>query len=87
MRTLQSYIKLFTFIFLLVSFTACKKNDYPCPGLGQSNEDDFSLFDEEGKLKDPKSMKGKKQGRINKETGLVNKKNPKRLKAPQKRHI
>ena len=65
------------------TLTSCKKKSYPCPGLGQSNEADMSMFDEEGKLKESKKGKAKK----NKESGLINKKNPKRIRAPRKTHI
>lgn len=66
----------------LVSLSSCNKKDYPCPGLGQSNEADLSMFDESGQLK-----KDKNRGRMNKKTGLVNKKKPKRLNAPRKTHL
>ncbi|HEX8546842.1 MAG TPA: hypothetical protein VF691_07760 [Cytophagaceae bacterium] len=74
------------FILLLVLFissTACRRKDYPCPGLGNAKEADLSLFDEDGKLKDTKATKP----RIDKGNGLVNKKNPKRIKAPRKNRI
>lgn len=66
---------------LLISF-ACHKRDYPCPGLGQSNEADMSMFDENGKLKTDG-----KNSRISKSNGLVKKKKPKRLSAPRKTHL
>ncbi|HXA02655.1 MAG TPA: hypothetical protein VNW99_11745 [Cytophagaceae bacterium] len=69
------------FIFFLSN--GCHKRDYPCPGLGKSNEADMSLFDENGKLKD------KKNGgrRIGKDNGLVQKKKPKKLNSPRKTHL
>jgi hypothetical protein len=77
---LHSLILLITAFVLSVS--SCNKKDYPCPGLGQSNEADISMFDEEGKLKD-----GKDKGRMDRKTGLVKKKKPKKLSAPRKTHL
>lgn len=73
------------FILLLVGTlsSSCKRNDYPCPGLGQSNEADLSMFGDDGELK----AKHKNKGRIDKSTGLVRKKNPKKLKAKRKTHL
>lgn len=78
-------ISIYFFLFVVCSMghSSCKKKDYPCPGLGQSNEADLSLFDEEGNLKSGNKAKR----RVNKSTGMVNKKNPKKLKAPRKKHI
>lgn len=71
-----------------LSLSSCNKHDYPCPGLGQSNEKDFALFDENGQPKDPKAAKkADANRRISKENGMVNKKSPKRLRAPRKTHI
>lgn len=67
--------------FLLV-LGSCNKRDYPCPGLGQSNEADLSMFDENGKLKSDKD-----KGRIDRNTGLVKKKKPKKLQAKRKTHL
>ncbi|MFN3403782.1 MAG: hypothetical protein ACK40G_06780 [Cytophagaceae bacterium] len=79
-------VRLLILIGIVLIFVAsCNKKDYPCPGLGQNNEADFSLFDENGQLKDPKKSKNK--GRIDKTTGMVNKKKPKKLNAPRKKHI
>lgn len=69
-------------IILFISGSACRRKDYPCPGLGNAKEADLSLFDEDGKLKDTKT-----KPRIDKGNGLVNKKNPKRIKAPRKTRI
>jgi hypothetical protein len=69
-------------IVLFLSNTACRRKDYPCPGLGNAKEADLSLFDEDGKLKDTKT-----KPRIDKGNGLVNKKNPKRIKAPRKSRL
>ncbi|MCU0428913.1 MAG: hypothetical protein MUF42_02995 [Cytophagaceae bacterium] len=73
-------------VFLSTSFMACRKKSYPCPGLGQVSEADLSQFDENGQLKNG-SGKKKKKGpvrRINHESGLVNKKSPKQIRAPRK---
>jgi len=69
------------FLVALISLTniSCNKRDYPCPGLGQSNEADMSMFDEDGKLKE-----GKDKGRINRSNGLIKKKKPKKLAAKRK---
>ncbi|MCS6824701.1 MAG: hypothetical protein NZ529_10430 [Cytophagaceae bacterium] len=75
-------------VFLL-SIASCSKKEYPCPGLGQLSEADVSMFDENGQLKTD-SKKKKKSGpvrRINHDTGLVNKKKPKNITAPKKKHI
>jgi len=61
----------------------CHKKDYPCPGLGQTSEADMNLFDEDGQLKETKKQKKTKD----KSNGLVNKKQPKKLRAPRKTHI
>jgi hypothetical protein len=74
-------ISIAAFIFIL-SY-GCQSHNYPCPGLGQSNEADMSLFDENGKLKDKKSG----GHRISKDNGLVNKKKPKKLNTPRKTHL
>lgn len=70
------------FVVLFLSGSACRRKDYPCPGLGNSKEADLSLFDEDGKLKDTKT-----KPRIDKGNGLVNKKTPKRIKAPRKTRL
>jgi len=69
--------------FSLILSNGCHKRDYPCPGLGQSNEADMSLFDENGKLKDKKSN-GR---RVSKDNGLIQKKKPKKLNAQRKTHL
>jgi hypothetical protein len=69
--------------FVFITSSGCHKRDYPCPGLGQSNEADMSLFDENGKLKDKKTG----SRRIGKDNGLINKKKPKKLSSPRKTHI
>jgi len=70
--------------------SSCNKTkSYPCPGLGQVQEADLSLFDENGQLKNAKRKK-KKNGpvkRINHESGLVNKKSPQQIKAPRKTRL
>ena len=83
LRTIKSKSALFLFSGLLVfAISSCNKRSYPCPGLGQSNEADLSMFDESGKLKDDG-----KGGRMDKKTGLVKKKKPKKLNARRKTHI
>ncbi|HSZ26441.1 MAG TPA: hypothetical protein VK766_12000 [Cytophagaceae bacterium] len=86
---MKSVKKLFYFgivcAFLLSALPSCQKKAYPCPGLGQSSEADLSKFDENGQLKT-----GKKKGpvkRIDHDSGLVNKKSPKQIKAPRKTHL
>lgn len=68
--------------FAVIIMSSCRNKSYPCPGLGQSNEADMSMFDENGKLKDSKG-----KGRIDKGNGLVSKKTPKKLKAQRKTHL
>ena len=77
-------LKVSCFIFVLaIGLASCNNKSYPCPGLGQSSEADMNMFDEDGKLKDSKNAKSKK----NRNNGLVNKKTPKKIKAPRKTHI
>jgi hypothetical protein len=88
MRTFINPIKKVLVLSLMVLIitilnTGCHKNEYPCPGLGKSSEADLSKFDENGKLKDDKNG----NRRINKTSGLVNKKSPKKLRAPRKTHL
>lgn len=80
---MKNILILLTFI-LGLSFTlsSCNKSDYPCPGLGQSNEADLSMFDENGELKSDKD-----RGRFDKSTGLIKKKKPKKLNAKRKTHL
>ncbi len=73
--------------FLLSAFPSCKKKTYPCPGLGQVSEADLSKFDENGQLKNGKGKKKAPTKRINHDSGLVNKKSPKQIKAPRKTHL
>ena len=85
-RNKNYYFNIFIAIVLIVFvniFISCNNKNYPCPGLGQTSEADMNMFDEEGKLKDSKNTKSKK----NKNNGLVNKKMPKKIKAPRKTHI
>jgi hypothetical protein len=74
---------------LFATVPACKKKTYPCPGLGQMNEADISQFDESGQLKNSKGKKKKSapNRRINKDTGLVNKKSPNQIRAPRKTRL
>jgi hypothetical protein len=91
-------MKNIAFYGLLAIFTAvlalssCKKTDYPCPGLGQANEADLNLFDEDGNLKEDASGKKKKKsknkvGRFDANTGLIDKEKPKKLNKPQKTRL
>jgi hypothetical protein len=74
--------------FLLSTLPSCKKKSYPCPGLGQMSEADVSKFDEKGGLKDGKGKKKKAPTkRIDHDSGLVNKKSPKQIKAQRKTHL
>jgi hypothetical protein len=74
--------------FLLSALPSCKKKSYPCPGLGQVSEADLSQFDENGQLKGSKGKKKKgPTKRIDHDSGLVNKKSPKQIKAPRKTHL
>ena len=83
LKSIKNQSGLILFAALLIfSVSACHNKSYPCPGLGQSNEADLSMFDEEGKLKEDGN-----HGRMNKKTGLVNKKKPKKLNARRKTHI
>jgi hypothetical protein len=70
-------------IFMIVLNTSCAKKDYPCPGLGQSNEADISMFDENGKLKEEFS----RNSRVSKENGLIKKKKPKRLNPKGRKRV
>lgn len=90
----MKHILLYSLVFLFISvlsMSSCKKTDYPCPGLGNSNEADLSLFDEDGNLKeeDGKKKKGKKNkvGRFDANTGLIDKEKPKKLNKPQKTRL
>jgi len=77
-------------LFLITTLSSCKKkNSYPCPGLGQMTEADVSQFDDSGQLKNAKGKKKTKAPtkRINHESGLVDKKSPKNLKAPKKTQL
>ena len=90
----MKHVLLYSLVFLFVSvlsMSSCKKTDYPCPGLGNSNEADLSLFDEEGNLKEEggkkKKSKKNKVGRFDANTGLIDKEKPKRLNKPQKTRL
>lgn len=87
-------VYLYSLIALFVvglAISGCKKTDYPCPGLGQSNEADLSLFDEDGNLKEESGKKKKnkknKVGRFDANTGLIDKEKPKQLNKPQKTRL
>lgn len=70
-------------LLVAMAIGGCHKKDYPCPGLGQTSEADMNQFDEDGQLKETKKQKKIKD----KSNGLVNKKQPKKLRAPRKTHI
>lgn len=81
MRTKKHTINLLVILSIgfIFSFSSCANKNYPCPGLGQTDPADLSMFDENG------TMKGKdKKGRIDKSTGIVNKKNPKKIRRKRK---
>jgi hypothetical protein len=78
----------FKVVFSLLIFagalfaSSCSNKSYPCPGLGQSDAADLSMFDENGKLKG-----NKKKARINKDTGIVNKKSPNKIRKQRRTKI
>ncbi|MBX9851763.1 MAG: hypothetical protein K2X86_08400 [Cytophagaceae bacterium] len=85
---MASFIKnnliLFSFsIFMAVLASSCQKKDYPCPGLGKSNEADISMFDENGKLKEEFS----RNSRVDKSNGLMKKKKPKKLNPKGRKRV
>ncbi len=90
MKNVYLYSLIALFIATL-SMSSCKKTDYPCPGLGQSNEADLSLFDQDGNLKEnsgkKKKSKKNKVGRFDANTGLIDKEKPKQLNKPQKTRL
>ncbi|MFN6945000.1 MAG: hypothetical protein ACK4ND_08615 [Cytophagaceae bacterium] len=73
-------------IMLLMTAASCSNKSYPCPGLGKSSAADLSMFDETGELKGKKGKKAK-GGRIDKSTGMVNKKNPKSIRKKRKKRF
>ena len=88
MKTMKKILFLgIVLAFLLSAFPSCKKKSYPCPGLGQVSEADLSKFDEDGNLKNGKGKKKAPTKRISHDSGLVNKKSPKQIKAPRKTHL
>ena len=68
-------------LLVLISFSSCKKNSYPCPGNGQSTASSLSKFDDDGNLKETRRRK-KSKGKD--ERGLMNKQQDDRLKARRK---
>lgn len=87
MKKITIYSLLIALSCTLLFASSCKKTDYPCPGLGQSDSADLSPFDQDGNLKeDGKKKKGKKNkvGRFDANTGLIDKKKPAKLNKPQK---
>lgn len=68
---------------LTVAGASCANKSYPCPGLGQADAADLSMFNSDGQLK----AKHKKKGRINKDTGIVNKKSPKKIQKQRRTKI
>ncbi|MCU0417380.1 MAG: hypothetical protein MUE33_09365 [Cytophagaceae bacterium] len=87
MNTLRSYIirSLWVVLSSVILFASCQKKQVMCPGLGQSNEADISMFDENGNLKEQGKKKKKSSstvGRFDANTGLVSKKkSPAKAKA------
>ncbi|WMJ72671.1 hypothetical protein RCC89_05765 [Cytophagaceae bacterium ABcell3] len=73
-------------MFFMVASTSCGKNNYPCPAY-DSNAADLDMFDEEGDLKGKRKGKAKKGGRVDRSTGLINKKNPKKIRKKRKRRL
>lgn len=63
-------------VFAVLTLGSCHKKQVMCPGLGQTNEADLSLFDADGKLKDTgkKKKKSNTVGRFDANTGLIQKK-------------
>jgi hypothetical protein len=86
-------MKKILFLILISAISAgtisCKKKSYPCPGLGQVSEADLSQFDENGQLKNGSGKKKKKgpNRRIDHESGLVQKKSPKQIRAQRKTRL
>lgn len=86
---LMTYKKSLTLIFSVILLSAmsfsCSNKSYPCPGLGQSDAADLSMFGDDGELKS--EHKKKNRGRINKDTGIVNKKSPKKIRKQRRTKI
>lgn len=72
-------------VFAALTFGSCHKKQVMCPGLGQTNEADISMFDADGNIKDSSKKKKKKSntvGRFDANTGLIQKKkSPAKAKA------
>jgi hypothetical protein len=91
MKNITLYSLLIVLSAGMLFMSSCKKTDYPCPGLGQANEADLNLFDEDGNLKEESGKKKKskknKVGRFDANTGLIDKEKPKKLNKPQKTRL
>ena len=74
MRTLTNIFGVILAVLIVSSLLSGCNKSYPCPGAGQMSAGDISQFDESGS---PKSKRSKRGG----DNGLVNKKQPKRLNA------
>jgi len=71
------------FVIFSTGISSCNNRSYPCPGLGQTDAADLSMF-QDGKLKPEFN---KKRERINKETGIINKKSPKKIRRRRRTKI
>jgi hypothetical protein len=90
MKKFSAHSLLLALLCSMIFVSSCKKTDYPCPGLGQSDGADLSLFDENGQLKEEggkKKSKKNKVGRFDANTGLIDKKKPAKLNKPQKTRL
>lgn len=63
-------------VFASLTFGSCHKKQVMCPGLGQTNEADISMFDADGNIKSSSKKKKKSNtvGRFDANTGLIQKK-------------
>lgn len=90
MKKITVYSLLAVLFSTLLFASSCKKTDYPCPGLGQTDSADLSPFDQDGNLKESgRKKKGSKNkvGRFDANTGLIDKKKPAKLNKPQKTRL
>jgi hypothetical protein len=84
-RIFNKYLTIYMIALLALTSYSCGNKSYPCPGLGQSDAADLSMFGDDGELKS--EFKKKKRGRIDKNTGIVSKKNPKKIRKPRRTQI
>lgn len=87
MLLIKKSFLIFIVAILTVGGFSCSNKSYPCPGLGQSESADLSMFDEDGQLKPQFKKKANKKGRIDKSTGMVNKKSPNKIKRQRRTKI